>query len=49
MKYETPEVTALMPTISAIQSTMDKSPNNYVDSINKDDPKEALSGFADWE
>jgi hypothetical protein len=48
MKYETPEVTALTPAISAIQKTSDKSNQNHADSITGD-PRETVSAFADWE
>lgn len=48
MKYETPEMTALMPAINAIQRTLQKFPENVMDSIPGDLP-ETVSGFADWE
>jgi hypothetical protein len=48
MKYETPELTALTPAISAIQKTQDKSEQNVTDSIATDRP-ETSNAYADWE
>lgn len=48
MKYETPELQPLMVPIGAIQATSDKFPQRILESI-VGDPREALSGYADWE
>ncbi len=48
MKYETPELTALTPAISAIQSGT-KSTGLVADSINPAVHNEPNAAYADWE
>jgi hypothetical protein len=48
MKYETPELHPLIAPIGAIQGTIDKAIQQIQESI-VGDPREALSGYADWE
>ncbi len=51
MKYETPELTALMPAINAIQSTGGGKRHNapVLESSNPTALNEAFSAYADWE
>jgi hypothetical protein len=50
MKYETPQLTALMPAINAVQSTMpsSKGPSSQVDSFT-DEYTDAVPSYTDWE
>lgn len=43
MKYETPELTALMPAIDAIQVGKDGSP------LDSSDPRDNIAVYEDWE
>jgi hypothetical protein len=48
MKYQTPELTALMSAISAVQGAGDKGMYSHSDSIPTDLP-EQFAAYADWE
>jgi len=47
MKYETPELTALTPAITAIQSTVGVKNNIFLND--SPDTNEHTSAYADWE
>ena len=50
MKYETPEVTALTPAISAIQETSAKGIVGYLETYDPANPlKEVYGAYTDWE
>lgn len=46
MKYEAPEVIALLPAINAIQGS---GPNKVLDPITDSGRHESTSAYADWE
>lgn len=50
MKYDTPELTALTPAISAIQGTSAKGTVGYLETYDPVNPlKEVYGAFTDWE
>ncbi len=51
MKYETPELTALIPAINAIQSTGGSKSTSAqtADGVNPLSHNESFAGYVDWE
>jgi len=49
MKYETPELTALMPAINAIQGSNPSKVTHGTGDGNQPAPNESNPGYADWE
>jgi hypothetical protein len=49
MKYETPQMTALIPAINAIQSTSAKGSYTNIDSYNGSKIPESDGVYTDWE
>jgi hypothetical protein len=48
MRYETPELTASVPAIDAIQSSSDNTPKSNTPQLDTSS-KEGSAGYVDWE
>ncbi len=49
MKYETPEVTALMPAIIAVQSSSNSTPKNTSNTLDSSIKEHVSAAYEDWE